>query len=117
MAALVVTRSPRWTTALVGPLAWLVFLVADYALAPWACGRSSGRPVLGAVAALALATALVASVVAWRRWNAVGRLEPDDAPPGGRAAFLAITGLGINVLFALAILAGSMPLLVLTPCK
>jgi len=98
VAALVVTRSPRWTTALVGPLAWLVFLVADYALAPWACGRSSGRPVLGAVAAL-------------------GRLEPDDAPPGGRAAFLAITGLGINVLFALAILAGSMPLLVLTPCE
>ena len=107
----------QWAAIVVGPLAWLVFLEAEYALVPWACDRAGGhRGVLYVVAVVMLAATLAAGALGWRQWNAAGRRPADEPPPVGRAAFMALTGLGISLLFALAIVASAIPLFLLKPC-
>jgi hypothetical protein len=108
----------QWTPTVVGPLAWLVFLLAEYALTPWACGRpTSARLLLYGVAVLTLLGAVLGGVLSWRLWSIAGGRDPDEGPPGGRSAFLALTGLGSNLFFALVIVAASVALFVLRPCE
>jgi len=110
-------RGGQWTAIVAGPLAWLAFLEAEYALVPWACDHAGGqRTVLYAVAAACLLTALAGAILAWRDWRA-GRRAFDDAPPAGRAAFMALTGLGSSLLFAFVIAAASIPLFWMLPCE
>ena len=107
----------QWTAIVVGPLAWLVFLEAEYALVPWACDRAGGqRLALIVLAAVMLAAALAGAVLAWREWITAGRRSADAAPPAGRAAFMALAGLGSSALFAFVIAASSLPIFLLRPC-
>jgi hypothetical protein len=105
-------------TGLLGaPLAWLLYLEIAYALVPWACRRGHPHhPVLYVVALAALAAALACAGLAWREWRLAGRRTSDDPPPLGRAAFMAVTGLGSSALFALVILAAALPLFWMSAC-
>jgi hypothetical protein len=105
-----------WLAIVIGPLAWLVYLETAYALVPWACRRPTGGMIAllaAGVLALALSTAgLVSAWQAWRRTNdaAVGTVS-------GRARFMALTGIGTSALFVLIVVAGMLPLLLLSPCS
>ncbi len=105
-------------TGLLGaPLAWLLYLEINYALVPWACRHGHPRhPVLYLVATAALLAALASGALAWREWRLAGRRSSDEAPPPGRAAFMALTGLANSALFALVILAAALPLAWLSAC-
>jgi hypothetical protein len=107
----------RLAAMFAAPLAWMFFLQAEYALVPWACERSRlHHPALYAVAVVALAVAVGGDVLAWRQWRRTGPRGSDEPAPGGRAAFLALTGLGTSMLFTLVILAASLSRLWFTPC-
>jgi len=104
------------TTNLAAPLAWLVFLEAEYALVPWACHQGRQHPLLFVVAAVSLLIAAGGGVLGWREWRLTGRRHGDEPPPDGRSAFMALTGIGTSLLFTLLILAASVPLVIFTPC-
>jgi hypothetical protein len=102
-----------WTALLAGPLAWLAMLEADYALAGWACTRGR-HAVLHVVTAAALSLALGGGAMAWTAW----RRRRDEAEPLPTAArrFIALMGLGLSAAFAVAIVAGAIPPLILHDC-
>ena len=101
------------------PLAWLAYLQIAYALVPWACRHPGavGRVSLYAAGVAALAGAIVALVLAWPAVRTTKRATSDDDPPGGRARFLALTGLGSSALFLLVVVVGIIPLFLLGPCE
>jgi len=100
---------PLWTGILAGPLAWALDLTASYALVKWVCTtRIYG--ILHAVSLLALAIVCVGGVVAWTALQHTDpKLATDDGLPRARARFMAILGLTISTLFALQILAATIP--------
>jgi hypothetical protein len=105
------------TSNLAAPLAWLVFLATEYALVPWACRHGSRHhPALVVVAVAAVLVAAGSGLLGWREWRVAGRRAGDEPPPLGRAAFMALTGLGTSLLFTLLILASSALLLIFTAC-
>jgi hypothetical protein len=107
-----------FTANLLAPLAWLVFLEVEYALVPWACRHGHPRhPLLFVVAALAFLLATASALLGWHEWRLAGRRRGDEPPPGGRAAFMALTGLGTSLIFTLLILSASAPFVILTPCE
>jgi hypothetical protein len=115
----VTTLSPRrlWLAILIGPLAWLVFLQAAYALVPSACRRPTGGMIaLFAVAALALALSTAGLVAAWQGWRRVGRAGAPGNTATSRTRFVALTGISMSALFVLVVVAGMLPLLLLAPC-
>ena len=108
-----------WLAITLGPLAWLVYVQVAYALVPWACRHpgAGGRIALYAAGAAALATAVIAIVLAWPAWRATGRADWEAAAPAGRTRFLALTGVGSGALFVLVAIAGILPLFLLAPCE
>lgn len=105
--------TPRlWFTVLAGPLAWLAFLQLSYGLAAWPCAPR--RAAILATAAGALLVALGGAWVARRASVALAVATTDRGAQ--RARFMAVLGLGLSLLFALVIVAGSIPAIVLRPC-
>jgi hypothetical protein len=111
-----------WFGVLAAPLAWVVQLVAGYAVQEAGCAPAGMLPVLDAdtepiiafisVAALAVAVAGgAASLVAWRTALADGGTDPR-----GRIAFMACAGLLASVIFVAAIALGGVALLFLDAC-
>ena len=105
------------TGVFAGPLAWGLNLEVNYSLVKWAC--ASGRvPLLTLVSIVALIVVMAGFALSWRCWR-----ELDDRARlhGGRVVdrsyFLAVSGLGLNALFALLI-ATSMSLHgIVSPCE
>jgi hypothetical protein len=101
-----------------GPLAWLAQLYGAYMLASHACYPHVApeilpmtawlSPLLALMTILALAVAILAFATAWR-WSEGARAAPAAPPPtlgvgAGRDRFLAVVGLIVNGLFAVACL-------------
>jgi hypothetical protein len=108
---------PLVAANITAPLAWLVFLQAEYALVPWACHHGARHhPVLLAIAAATFLIASGSALLGWREWRLAGRRPADEPPPAGRAAFMALTGIGISLLFMLLILASSAGFAIFTSC-
>jgi hypothetical protein len=100
-----------WSGWLLVPLAWFVQLELAFALVPWTCGRRS-HALQYLVAAAMLLVAIAGVTLAWRAALASeGRSMPSQA-----RRFLARAGLGLGVLFLLAMVALSIPTLVLRGC-
>ena len=98
-----------------GPVAWGIGFSAAYPFVTVACDARNSLP-LHLIHALALLLTVGGGVVAWREWNRAGREWPGE---GGdvleRSRFVAVLGLLGSALFALAILAQWVAVIVLHP--
>jgi hypothetical protein len=105
-----------WFPILVPPLAALVQQSANYALVALECEQQQRLPVHG-VAAAALLITLTGVVVAWRDWSAAGVAAPaDSGDVQSRARFLAIVGVSVSALMALAVAAQWLTTAFIAPC-
>ena len=105
-----------WFPILVPPLAALVQQSASYALVAAECAQQQRLPV-HLVTALGLAVALTGAAIAWRQWRAVGVAAPRDSGDAvSRTRFLAIVGVSISGLMALAIAAQWLTTAFISPC-
>lgn len=107
---------PLWTGVLAGPVAWACDLGVSYSLVKWTCSTQRELLLL-LISPAALGAAAGGAVVSWL---ALRHTPAQSAANGGnpveRARFMAILGLAMNALFALAILAGAIPRWVLDAC-
>jgi uncharacterized membrane protein len=105
-----------WTGILAGPLVWLLSFEANFALAPWACEFHT-KLALFVVAILALSLVAASGLLAWRKWNATGKVWPGGA--GGtlaRERVIAGCGVLMNAMFFLVIAAQTVPNLLMGAC-
>lgn len=137
-------RRPRvvallWFGVLAAPLAFLLDLVANFALVERVCAMGGDGLLWGTtVAAVLLAAA--GGVQSWRNFRAVGadpeprgegvehadprstghtlasELRTDAAGPVGRSRFMAMAGMAVSAYFLVIVLASLIPALVLSPC-
>ena len=101
---------------LLGPVAWLAGLELLFALVSLTCRYPAARAgfVLPAVGIATMLVSVVATVVAWRAWRAV---QPTEGEFAERVRFMALTGVGSGLLFALVVVAGTIPTLMLGSCE
>ena len=95
-----------WTGVLAGPIAWAADLEARYALVKYVCLNHAGW-LMWVITAVALLVTGFGALCAWWGWV-------DDTP---RVRFMAIGGLFISGMFALAIIAMAIPDLFLRACE
>ena len=94
-----------WTGVLAGPIAWAADLQARYALVRYACVNRAGW-IMWMITLGALLITAFGALCSWRGWI-------DETP---RVRFMAIGGLFIGGMFALAIIAMAIPDLFLKAC-
>ena len=97
-----------------GIVAWLLRLILNSALVPYACRLGSPWPlwVTTAVAALVTVAALASSLRFRRRAR-----QGDDASHVGTAGWLGLLGIGFNVVSMSGIVLESVPILFLDLCR
>ncbi|WP_370328067.1 hypothetical protein [Euzebya sp.] len=110
------TSRPVWIALLAGPSLWWGHFMAVYLLAEVVCEVGAAGPAwlgltaFGWAVVAATAGALVATGVAARRtWTYRPEVEPS-------IDVLLLVGIGLDGLFALAIIATAAPVLWLRPC-
>jgi len=95
-----------WIGVLAGPAGWLLALQAKYALVDTICrNREAWLPWTITIGGLIFCA--IGAIAAWRGWTG-------DEP---RVKFMAIAGLSISALFAIAIVAMAVPDLFLGACE
>ncbi len=105
-----------WFAVLAGPLAFALAELASYSLAPTACWL--GHPLVLYIVPLApLLVVLAGAALAWRRRHREppGSTETGDAGDS-RSRFMALAGFWLCLGFALAIVAFTLPPLLLRVC-
>jgi len=107
-------RVHLWGGWLLAPLAWFVQLELAYALVPWTCGGRR-HAVQYLVAAVMLAAAATGVALAWRTSRALEPAERSSLATQTRY-FLALSGAGLSLLFLLAMVATTVPTLILRTC-
>ena len=105
-----------WAGVLGAPAAWALQLDIGYAMPPGLCHLGSRWPeyVLSLICLLA---ALTGAAVSYRQYATIGG-KPDD-PEGGplaRRRFLGALGTAVGLLFAIVIIAQSLPSFFFDPC-
>lgn len=98
---------------LLGPIAWAAHLAVSYALAAWICDTGQAT-VLHVVTLVALAAALAGGFMGWRIWQVNRRAPADDR--NGVLRFMALGAMALSAFSFAAIVAGSLPGVILTPC-
>jgi hypothetical protein len=94
-----------WFPIVVPPLAALAQQSSMYALVARECAEQQRLP-LHVVAAIALLVTLFGVAVAWRHWSAVGVAAPEDSGDArSHTRFLAIVGIAVSAIMALAVIA------------
>jgi hypothetical protein len=94
-----------WIAIFAGPSIWFTVLLAQFALAPWACAFR-WKPALYTISAVALVLVAASGLLARAEWRKVGPDMPGEA--GGaipRARLMAFAGLvlsGFSILLLLA---------------
>jgi hypothetical protein len=105
-----------WFPIIVPPLVVLAQQSANYALVALECHNQQRLPV-HAVTLVALLIALAGIAVAWGRWRGVGVSAPEDSgDQRSRTRFLAIVGVSVSALMALAIAAQWLTSAFIPPC-
>lgn len=102
-----------WTCILAPPTAWMLNLETNFALAPLACTTGS-KFMLQAVSAVALIIAITSAVTSWMQWE---KLPVEHNPTQQRARTLALSGILLSAMFALVIIAQTLPHFILSPCE
>jgi uncharacterized membrane protein YfcA len=105
-----------WFPILVPPLVTLAQQSVNYALVALECEQQQRFPI-HAVAAVALLAALAGVGIAWRHWKRAGVAAPEDSgDQRSRTRFLAIVGISVSALMALAIAAQWLTVAFIPPC-
>ena len=105
-----------WFPIVVPPLVALAQQSINYALVAAECAQQQRLP-LHAVAAAALAITLVGVASAWRELKVFGVTgHPDSGDPETNARFLAIVGVSVSSLMALAVIAMWLTAAFIPPC-
>ena len=107
MAAGATFRKPStaalWIGILTGPLTLAAEQELNFILVQWACVNGA-QWVLHLVALIALIIVLIAAAIAFSCWRTAGRVGPNDTGGmPGAARFLALGGLILSLMFAMAI--------------
>jgi len=106
-----------WCGILLGPIAALSQLEANYALVLWACGAGRDWP-LHLVSIVAILVTLFAGLLAHRVWKRVGSRWEDEGPGAvPRARFMAAIGMLISVVMLLVIVAQWIPVFIYGSCQ
>lgn len=90
-----------WTGILAGPLAWAADLQAKYALQQYVCANQNAMWINWIITLAALVLTAFGAFNAWRGWTLGGGHQ--------RVRTMAMTGLMISGMFALSIVAMSIP--------
>jgi hypothetical protein len=105
-----------WLALLGAPSLVLINLSVNYALASQACTLRSNTPLL-AVNAVALACAVVATLLAWHRWRQVQPgMAANSVALAARPKFLASVAAGVGLISTLALSVMLLPSWLLPPC-
>ncbi|HZP47768.1 MAG TPA: hypothetical protein VFB07_04505 [Vicinamibacterales bacterium] len=100
----------QWAGILAGPIAWSAMLGFDYALTKWSCGHATAY-VLQIIAVAAIGCTLAGAYAAWRTLMLVPAPVVDDGGhPLDRSKFMGLLGLASSALFALLLVAESVPI-------
>jgi hypothetical protein len=111
-----VTSTALWSGLVVPPVSWFISLEANFSLAPLACS-GHGKALLYLVSGVALALALAGGGTSWFQHRLLK--EANELPPEihNRNEALAVAGSGLGFLFALVIVAQSIPVLLFSGCE
>jgi hypothetical protein len=105
-----------WVAVLSGPAAWALNQVLGYALVKPSCFAGTTATLVG----LAGVTLLMSLAGAWTAWSCFLQLRDADITGDrreDRSKFVAISGLGLNLLLALLILTSASAHFLLSPCE
>lgn len=105
-----------WFGVLSGPAAWAFNQLVGYALVKPSCVGGSPVPLL-TVSGLAL---LLVATGTWSSWSCLAKLGSRNLAGGtqeDRSYFMAIAGIGLNLLLGLLILTAAVPPLLLNTCE
>ena len=94
----------QWVGVFLAPATFAAHLQINYVLVRWACLRSADLWV-HVVDLVAIALAVLGTVVAWRVWARAGRDEPGEM--GGalpRTRFLGVLGVGFSGMITLVLI-------------
>ncbi len=106
-----------WAGILVGPVTWFLSMLANFALAPWAC-TLAWKPALFAVSILALLITAGSGLLSWAEWQRLGREEAGEAGTVvARSRALAIGGILLSGFTSLVIVAQFLPHIILGACQ
>ena len=105
-----------WAGIFAGPVAWALDLEASYALVQWTCATQR-MDVLHAVSVVALVITMGGAALSWMALQHARGMPMDAGSERARARFMAVLGLSASLLFATAILAGSLPRWMLDACQ
>lgn len=110
-----------WFGVGAGPLVWAAHFSAAYLLVTWACIGTlpwSASLWLHGVTVLALIVIVVAGVLSWRAWRALGTSFDSDFEDGNasRKKFMAMSGTLLNIWFFVVIATSDVTLLTLPSC-
>jgi len=104
-----------WIGVLAGPVAWALDLTVSYAIVQWTCGGGP-RFVLHLITVASLAIIGGGAYAAWRALGSGPAVADDGHFPEERGRFMALLGLVTCALFALVVIAGAIPRLILDAC-
>lgn len=113
-ARLDVSNLLLWFGAMGAPVSWAIHLMVVYPFVELACRWGSGAPLYAASAVL-FGSAALAGLVSWRYVRYMRGHNGATVPR--RVRFMARAGLYASVLFMLAILAGTLPVVFDDPCQ
>jgi hypothetical protein len=109
-----------WAGLLVGPVAWLALLEAQYVMSYVSC-ETREKWFLHAATAVAVLIVALSGWAAWRSGpaqDAQARSEPDTAITREvRARWMSLVGVATSIWFILVILAMEVPIVVLETCQ
>jgi hypothetical protein len=106
-----------WVGILLAPIVWFLSMLANFALAPWACAFQ-WKFALFLVTIVALALCAISGFTAWHEWNQVGREMPGEG--GGavpRERYMALFGVLLSAFFFVVVLAQAVPHIILGACE
>lgn len=108
-----------WFGVLAGPLAVLINEGAEYVLVSWSCGGFDpvSSVLLNVVPLLLIGVSLVSAVVAWRhRTMPLDSVHDATVEGRNRPGFMALLGVGLGLLSALAVFAQWIPIWYMSSC-
>lgn len=108
-----------WFGLLAGPLAVLINEAIEYVLVSWSCGGLDPvtSVLLHAVPLALIILTLVAAFVAWQhRTRPLDSVHDATVEGHSRPGFMALVGVGLSLLSAMAIFAQWMPLWYMNSC-